>query len=171
MNEADLRSALKEEAAEFRPAPEWLEGVARRAAAVKTRNALAPIAILTAAAVAGLLVVVRPLDSAPPPSIVSHPVYLHLGGYQAPVDRHVPYPLRDHLDCMRSHGFDLPDPVWTGHGWVITVEDARSVGIGTLRWKRTLFLTCALRARSGSPPPEIKDAILHPRPRHSGGTP
>lgn len=61
--------------------------------------------------------------------------------------------LSDHIECMRSQGFDLPDPTQTADGWSITVDDPAAAGFGTAAWREAAFVTCAPdrdRALSGN---------------------
>jgi hypothetical protein len=90
---------------------------------------------------------------------------LELVGYAKPVGGRMPKPLGAHIACMREHGFDLPDPSWTGHGWSITIDDPTSIGVGTRQWKQAAFFTCALMPRRDHVSPLIRHAIMNPRPR------
>jgi hypothetical protein len=96
-------------------------------------------------------------------------VSMQLVGYEAPVHGELPSGLKEHLACMRDHGYDVPDPEWTGNGWMLTIEDARGLGFGTLRWKRTVFITCALTRPGGDRLQGIRHQILNPRPRAARG--
>jgi hypothetical protein len=174
MNESDLRTALRAHAESFSPTPGWLDEPpvpAKR----RSRRALlaAPAVLAAAAAVIVYLGAGRSGTPAPQPpghqQTAGNPVTIRLVGYAAPVGNHggaLPKPLVEHLDCMRANGYDLPDPQWTGHGWLLTLDDARSFGVGTMKWKRAVFVTCALtRPGRGELPPMLRHAVMHPRDR------
>lgn len=174
MNESDLRIALRERADAFDPDPGWCDRIPVGAPA-RRRRATALASLLTAAAAAAIYLGVAGSgrsgigdpDHADPTlqATAGGSVTIELAGYHAPVRGAMPRALRQHLDCMHEHGFDIPDPQWTGHGWMLTVEDARSLGVGTPRWKRTAFLTCALARPGGHAMEGLKHALLHPRGR------
>jgi hypothetical protein len=177
MNESDLRSALRQEAERFDPPSGWLDQLPRRRRRRIPRPA-AVLSVMTAAAVAAAVYVgaLGPSgDSSGPPRREATPttsddtigstVTMQLVGYDAPVHGTLPRSLEEHLSCMRDHGYDIPDPDWTGHGWMLTLEDTSGLGFGTLRWKRTVFITCALTRPVGDRLKDLRSELLHPRPR------
>jgi hypothetical protein len=134
-----------------------------------------------AAAVAAAVVLLGPQEPAGPGSHIAtgappgtgspgDTVTIALVGYAAPVERAVPKTLRDHLSCMRDHGYDIPDPEWTGHGWLLTIKQAKGLGVGTAAWKKTAFITCALTRPGAQQAPGLRHALLHPRPRGERGS-
>lgn len=183
MNETDLRHALREHAQSFRPDPEWLRRVPVPRRGRRRIAMTSPVLLAAAAAAVVVVSLLAPsgdsrsptagddtVTTAVPPD---QPVRIHLVGYSAPVGGAMPKPLQRHLTCMRAHGYDLPDPAWTGRGWMLTVTDVQGLGVGTPRWKRTVFGTCALTRpdrRLGHPDdpgiPSMRHLLMHPRPRH-----
>ena len=173
MNETELRMALREYAASFEPSGRGLDrGAPRRRWA---RSTIAAAALLAAAGVTATFFLGPGHPRTPgteaatgnhsTPSVSSDAVRIVLVGYEAPVNGVMPKGLQDHLSCMRAHGYDLPDPEWNGSGWLLTVQDAKGLGVGTSRWKRTVFITCALTRPHGHHVPGLRQALLHPRER------
>jgi hypothetical protein len=178
MNETDLRTALREYATDFQPAPGWLRQAPRRESRVAHRRVSAA-AVFTVVLIGTVIYISHATHSSP----IANPrgnvdtvagggqhgspdsVSLELVGYAKPVGGSMPKPLRAHVACMREHGFDLPDPTWTGHGWLITLDDPTAIGLGTQEWKRAAFFTCALMPRRDHVSPLVRHAIMNPRPR------
>ena len=178
MNETDLRNALRQHAESFRPDPEWLSRAPLRRRAWPRRIAMTS-PLLVAATAAALYLVPGGASS---PQTTDHnttaagpqfgePAQIELAGYAAPVGGKMPKPLERHLKCMRLHGYDLPDPAWTGNGWLLTVKDAQRVGLGTSRWNRIVFSTCALTRPDGALTrpdgpgiPNLRHLLMPPRP-------
>jgi hypothetical protein len=159
MNEGDLRTMLTNEAAKFHPDPAWLAGAHRRPRFTRNFTAVVGIAaIVVAAALYGL----NADRTALQPRSSANPVYIRLAGYEANSGG-LPGALRRHIACMRNHGFNLPDPVRVGHGWALKITDPQSIGLGSRRWKRTAFDTCALVRDRAIYNRWIRRAILHPR--------
>lgn len=160
MNETRLRALLRAEADAYRP------GAPRK---LPSRRRLAPTVAL-ATACAAVAVVAAALDHWTAPQ-TSRPaardgVVLELTGYERPgPDGRVPSELRSHVACMRAHGFDLPEPEWTGAGWTMRIDDAGSFGIGSRRWKKTVFGACALVRDRATYRKWVRSAALGPR-RH-----
>jgi hypothetical protein len=184
MNESDLRSELRREAERFDPAPGWLDALTRRTRRPRRRlpRPATALSVMTAAAVAATVYVATlgpSADTGQPPKHEATPtttdgtprsaVTMQLVGYQAPVHGTLPRGLEEHLACMRDHGYAIPDPEWTGNGWMLTLDDARGIGFGTLRWKRTVFITCALTRPGGDGLEGLRDELLHPRIRAARG--
>jgi hypothetical protein len=63
--------------------------------------------------------------------------------------------LEKNVECMRGHGFDLPDPVETSDGWQVIVEDSRPLPSESpdpnlrKRWAEAVFVECRLIDLSG----------------------
>jgi hypothetical protein len=177
MNETELRMALREYAASFEPSGRGLDRRAPRRRLA--RSTVAAAALLAAAAVTAILffgpghprspATDTATGSRSAPSVSGDAVRIDLVGYAAPVNGEMPKGLQDHLSCMRAHGYDLPNPEWKGSGWMLTVQDARGLGVGTSRWKRTVFITCALTRPGGHDMPGLRQALLHPRERSRHG--
>jgi hypothetical protein len=173
MNETDLRDALREHAESFKPDVGWLTRIPAPGRTWKRRAiAVSPLVAAAAAAATILAPVYLHPDGASQseirghsPALVTQPIRIQLAGYAPPIHGAIPKPLEKHLTCMRTHGYDLPDPTWTGHGWSMFVQDPRQLGFGTQRWKRTAFVTCALTRRDGGRFHELPDVLMHPRPR------
>jgi hypothetical protein len=165
MNETDLRAMLRAEADRFQRDQAWLAdlGKTRRA---KSRRNLASIVALAALVITSLLYTVSMEESPLTPEAQAHPIYIRLAGYQADKGASMPADLRLHLNCMRDHGFDLPDPSRTGGGWVLKINDPESLGLETNRWKHAAFGTCALVRDRATYNRWIHRAIMDPRPRH-----
>jgi hypothetical protein len=172
MDENDLREVLRDYAASYRPTgrlPDRPAGVPPR----RRRRALAVVPALAAAAAAAVVIGSQAGSDVPAGSSVASgtpgdPVIIMLAGYAAPKGHTLPNPLQRHLACMREHGYALPDPTWTGHGWMLTVTEGRALGVGGKDWKQTAFVTCALTRPGHDGLPGLHHALLHPRPRHSG---
>jgi len=49
--------------------------------------------------------------------------------------------LRQHAQCMRARGFNVPDPTRTANGWTITV-DPGSLDLSSPRFREAMFVTC-----------------------------
>jgi hypothetical protein len=167
-SETDLRVALHEYAEAYQPSgrPALEPHDTARPRRRRAWSATALVAAATAAVVIGTQAgngVPGGGSSAVDGS--GHTVTIELAGYAAPKGGEPPAPLRKHLACMRARGYQLPDPTWTGHGWLLTVRDADSAGIGTRRWKRTAFVTCALTRSGGGLPRGLRHVLMHPRPR------
>jgi hypothetical protein len=162
MNERDLRTMLTNEAAGFHPDPAWLVGVRRPPRF--TRNLIAGFGI-AALVVAAALYGLNNDRSALQPRSSARPVYIRLAGYEAKPGGVVPGALRRHVACMRNQGFELPDPVRVRHGWALKIDDPRSIELGSRRWKRAAFDTCALVRDRVTYNRWIRRAILRPRSR------
>jgi hypothetical protein len=163
MNETDLRAMLADEAERFRPDPKWLSEVSRPPQA--HRRALITMAVGVAAILIGTMIYVAG-KTAPGAALGNvHPVYIRLTGYMSNDGGGLPPALQRHIACMRSEGFDLPDPRRVAHGWVIKIVDPRSIGLGSARWKKAAFDTCALVRNRITYDRWIRKAVLHPRPR------
>lgn len=58
--------------------------------------------------------------------------------------------LKENVQCMRHHGFDLPDPVATGQGWQVIVEESSPLPSESpdqnlrKRWAQAVFVDCRL---------------------------
>jgi hypothetical protein len=54
--------------------------------------------------------------------------------------------VRQHVECMRSRGFDLPDPVKTADGWAIIIDDPAASGFdpSSAEFREAAFVTCPL---------------------------
>ena len=173
MDENDLRAALRDYAASYRPTGRPPD---RPANAPRTRNRRALVAVPAVAAAAAAAVVIGtqvgsdgPTGSSVSSGMPGNPVIIELAGYAAPKVGHIiPTSLQRHLSCMREHGYPLPDPTWTGHGWLLTVTEGRALDIGGEDWKQTAFVTCALTRPGHDGVPGLRHALLHPRPRYSG---
>jgi hypothetical protein len=63
--------------------------------------------------------------------------------------------VREHIECMREQGFELPDPTRTDEGWAVLVDDPEDMGMETRRWREAAFVTCR-----PSPPPGAGDLIF-----------
>jgi hypothetical protein len=50
---------------------------------------------------------------------------------------------QQHVQCMREHGFDVPDPIQTDHGWEILVSPD-SLDFSDPRWREAALVTCSL---------------------------
>ncbi len=162
MNEADLRAMLRTEAQGFRPDPAWLSNVAPAPRRLGRR--IVPVVGAAAAALAAVVFFsssdMRPVQNVNP---ASGAILIKLTGYEAPKDGDVPLDLHQHVACMRDEGFDLPDPEWTGNGWQIRINDPKSFGFGSMKWKKAAFGTCALVRDRATYDRWIRRAILHPR--------
>ena len=162
MNEADLRAMLRTEAQGFRPDPAWLSDLGLQPRRLAGR--IVPLVGAAAIALAAVLFVSTNQQS-PRRDLLpaAGAILIHLTGYEAPKDGDVPQDLQQHVACMRDVGFDLPDPKWTGDGWQIRIEDPKSFGFGSMKWKKAAFGRCALVRDRATYDRWIRRAILHPR--------
>jgi len=51
--------------------------------------------------------------------------------------------LRQHADCMRAHGVNVPDPIATANGWTIPVKDP-PFQQDQKAWRNAFFVSCRL---------------------------
>ena len=165
MNETDLRAMLRAEANRFQPDQAWLADLVRRRRARSRRNIVSTVA-LAALLLTSFLYPVSTQRSPLTPEAQAHPIYIRLAGYETDNGAAVPPDLRLHLNCMREHGFDLPDPTRARGGWVLKIEHPKALGLGTDRWKRAALGTCALVRDRATYNRWIHRAIMDPRPRH-----
>jgi hypothetical protein len=167
MNETDLRELLQAEAGNFRPAPGWLTDLGN-----ERRHVVRPAFVASLAAILVLVASVAILSHMRHGSVASKSasgaVYIRLAGYQADTGATLPRSLQQHMSCMRAKGFDLPDPIRSGRGWFLKIRDPNALGIGTPRWKRAAFGTCALVRDRAVYNRWIHKAVMHPRPRRTG---
>ena len=49
--------------------------------------------------------------------------------------------LREHAQCMRAQGFDIPDPTRTPGGWAVIV-DPGTLDLTSSRFREAMFVTC-----------------------------
>jgi hypothetical protein len=165
-SEADLCDMLERRAAEFAAAPVPSDTVLRRARRRKARNlALAGGAMLAVAALAGLSTSLpRASDtgvgsaaggaSLPRPAsghlrLVDYAVRAPAGaGEHAPSGRGPVITIDDvrkHVQCMRSQGFDLPEPTrQPGGGWSVVIDHpkARGLDFRSRAFREAEFVTC-----------------------------
>lgn len=165
MNETDLRAMLASEADRFQPDPAWLTDVSRPPQI--PRQTLIGVAVGVAAVLIGTMVYFT--DRAPTvprmgPTV--QPVYIRLAGYVSNKGASVPADLQRHIDCMRDQGFDLPQPRRVANGWELKIDDPEALGLGSARWKRAAFDTCALVRNRAVYDRWIRRAIFHHRLRH-----
>ena len=166
MNLTELRQALKEKGDEFHMDQRLPEEVARRG-----KRRVGASASRAAAAVALLLVGGLVLSQLKPPDAadtVKVPLETTLVDYtndgQDGKGRASQLPrseVDDHVQCMRRHGFSLPDPEREGDGWKIDV-DPESLDFDSPTWREAAFVDCR-----PMPPPGPGDLILGvpiPRP-------
>jgi hypothetical protein len=92
-------------------------------------------------------------------------VYIHLAGYVSTTGGQVPAALQRHIDCMRTAGFDLPDPIQAQAGWVLRIDDPKALGLGSRSWEKAAFDTCALVRDRGTYDRWIRDAVTQPGSR------
>jgi hypothetical protein len=57
---------------------------------------------------------------------------------------------QQHVQCMRDHGFDVPDPVQTDHGWEIIMSPG-SDPLSDPRWREAALVTCSLEKFENRP--------------------
>jgi hypothetical protein len=52
--------------------------------------------------------------------------------------------VRKHAECMRSHGFDVPDPTEGPTGWQTIIDDpkARGLDLSSPAFREAMFVTC-----------------------------
>jgi hypothetical protein len=146
--ERDLREALRRCAEGFdmtgTPPETVREAIGRR----RSRNgAIAAVASATVVGVLAASALLLPSRGPSPAGSagsegVAEMSYVLLDS-QVSNEPDAPAWLTEHIDCMREHGFDIPDPAPTADGWSITVDDPAAIGMGTEAWRRAAFVTCA----------------------------
>jgi hypothetical protein len=151
--ETELREMLERRAADFAMASLPPDGMLRKAGRRKARNILlASVTLVVIAALAGLAVVPRSLDR----DVDRAAGRLQLVDYvvRAPATDH-PHArsgpgitvdaVRRHATCMRSHGFDIPEPTkQPGGGWAVIVDHPKAHGLtfSSRRFRQAWFVTC-----------------------------
>jgi hypothetical protein len=146
--ERDLREALRGYAEDFdmtgTPPDSTREAIGRRRSRNGTIAAVASATVVGVLAASALLLPSR--GPSPAGSSGNHGVaemsYVLLDS-QVSSEPDAPAWLTEHIECMREHGFDIPDPTPTADGWSITVDDPAAIGMGTEAWRRAAFVTCA----------------------------
>jgi hypothetical protein len=166
--ETDVREMLERRASSFVMPPAPTNEVLARAGRRKARNALlASAATLVVAGLVALSVLPLGVDQAvdraggaagsaggPPPAPTSGGLQLVDYVVRTPARDH-PHSatgpkitvddVRDHGACMRSHGFDVPEPTTQpGGGWAVTVDHPKAHGLtfGSRRFRQAWFVTC-----------------------------
>jgi hypothetical protein len=116
----------------------YLAGVALVAAAAMVGTALATRTGGSQAAFAAFTLVDSGTKTRP-----SHPPAGDSGG-PAPNDAPITLAkLRQHAECMRAHGVNVPDPVETPTGWTIPVKDP-PFQQHQKAWRDAFFVSCRL---------------------------
>jgi hypothetical protein len=171
-SETDVREMLERRAAQFAMGPVPSEATVHKARRRKVRNVvLASATTLAVVALLGLSLGVprgsdRGLDSAGggnagaggPASRSATSGQLRLVDYavrdpgRPSDDGHAQTgptitvsDVRRHAECMRSQGFDVPEPSrQPGGGWAVILGDAeaRSLGFGSRSFRKAWFVTC-----------------------------
>ena len=121
----------------------------RRLALAGTTAVLTSIGLFAAG---GLLVTSSGrVQPSPPPDKI--PVAIDLVDYyEATTNEEVSLEDVDrHVACMRSAGFDLPDPIRTETGWSVIADDPESLGFNTPAWREAAFVTCRPAPPAGPP--------------------
>ena len=77
------------------------------------------------------------------PVVVKLVDYAPEGGTDSPEDPAFQSAFQQHAQCMRDHGFDVPDPVRTEHGWSIVFPPG-SDPLSDPRWREAALVTCNL---------------------------
>jgi hypothetical protein len=149
-SETDVREALRVQAETFDMPDEVPDHLNRTIHRRRSRNgALAGLGSASLATLVGALVFAVSVagPGGPPPSNESRTgvkqVSYVLLDAKVSSELSPPSWLSDHIECMRSQGFDLPDPTQTADGWSITVDDPAAAGFGTAAWREAAFVTCA----------------------------
>jgi hypothetical protein len=154
--EQELREMLRARS-EYAPAPQPPAHVVRRARARTVRSVLSTAFVVVGALALAVAVAsqVAPEERAyaalaldDRPSVkVGAPPDRHSGTEGQPITRPM---LEKNLDCMRTRGFDLPDPVATPQGWQVIVESSEPLPSESPdlavreRWARAVFVDCRL---------------------------
>jgi hypothetical protein len=51
--------------------------------------------------------------------------------------------MRRHAECMRSHGFNVPDPIQTPEGWQTIIDELPlGLDLNSGRFREAMFVTC-----------------------------
>lgn len=161
--ERDLREMLQRRAKDMTLAPPT-QTLLRRALHRRTRAR----GLVLASAVLALVVVVpvgvsitrapdRPRDVAAEPPISTDKASdrLRLVSYTFDTQQEAPHPhdetgepitladLREHAECMRAQGFDIPDPTKTPDGWSLIIDDpAGELDFHSREFREAMFVTC-----------------------------
>ena len=153
-SEPDVRAMLRRHANAFSMRPEAPPVVERRVHRRRSRNAAFGAAALgSVGLVIALAVGVigaskvpgdgREADPGVPQTSLTLVSYLLSDSQSGETGGDPDTELRDHVACMRAHGFDIGDPVRTPDGWTIAV-DPSVVDVGSNAWREAAFVTCRL---------------------------
>jgi hypothetical protein len=169
LSESDVREMLEGRAAGFVMARVPQEAIVRRAGRRKARNVmLASVTTLVVVVLVALSVVPRGSDQGVNPAaggngaasgqalpsptsgrlrlvdyVVRGPATGHPHSRTGP--RITVEDVRRHATCMRSHGFDVPEPTeQPGGGWAVIVDHPKAHGLifGSRRFRQAWFVTC-----------------------------
>ena len=163
MKEADLRRALAEKAQEFAmtdPPPGFVVKKIRRRVVLSVLRGAVVVTVLVGGGSLAFSSGPRMEPQRPeklPLAIELVDDYVDDGHQEGSGEDAAPsrQEVQSHVECMREQGFDLPDPIRTGRGWEIQVEDSESLDWETPRWREAAFVACR-----PSPPPGPGDLVL-----------
>jgi hypothetical protein len=167
--ENELRKTLREkaEASALRPRPQ--ASVLRRARARAGRGIVAATLVIGSALFLGTTLPSRLASDErafaafivqeKPRANTAAPTHEHpngsVHGRSLPGQPVTPAMLNHNRQCMRAHGFDLPDPVQTSAGWQVIVEDSTPLPSESpdynvrKRWAEAVFVDCRVIDAAG----------------------
>jgi hypothetical protein len=114
----------------------------RKRARARAFRALSVVVVVAVATGGATVATLRGHPSGPTRTVARAPVVKLMNYIDDPTDADGSV-LRQVAQCMRDHGFDIPDPVSTGDGWQIEVP-ADSIDRSSSTWQEAAFVTCNL---------------------------
>jgi hypothetical protein len=143
--EAKLRDLLDSKADEFElPAamPTTVVRQARRRAHARVALAAAPVVSVAVAVVAAVALT----GSSEPERFVAMTVAARSDPAEPDIHDDAgaeisETDLQNNLECMRAHGFALPDPITTDGGWSVLLDELPP---DTQAWRQAVFVDCRL---------------------------
>jgi hypothetical protein len=166
--EDELRSLLRAKADGYAPLPQGRTSIVTRARIRLLRRSSATMLVLAGASLLATTLAIRltpgegafaALDVRTRPHLGSHATrprgHDETPSHAAPGQPITLAMLKKNVQCMRDHGFDLPDPVKTAHGWQVIVEDSSPLPSESpdynvrQRWAQAVFVDCRLMDPTG----------------------
>jgi hypothetical protein len=160
--EDDLRNMLRERASTFIPSARPSSAIAVRARRRAAKRLFATGLVILVALGLGATVVGKMTPGERAFAAVNVRQLQDRTADVAPADGHAPpgqsisLPrLEEHVQCLRTHGLNLPDPVKTAEGWQVIVEEAAPLPSESpdpavrKSWAQAVFVDCRLLDATG----------------------
>ena len=166
--EDELRRLLRAKAAGYAPSPQPRASIVRQARLRLLRRTSATMLVLAGAALLATTLAIRLTPGERAFAALDVRTRPHLGAHATKPRGHGDTPshvapgqpitlgmLKKNIQCMRDHGFDLPEPVKTAQGWQVIVEDSSPLPSESpdynvrRRWAQAVFVDCRLMDPTG----------------------